>query len=74
MYLCGGGLVNLIDHKSNGWLVEPGHVRDMAELVNYRLRSDGVVRSKMSQAARNTIARGYSVNNRVTDILAVYGA
>ncbi|WP_447757320.1 glycosyltransferase family 4 protein [Aeromonas veronii] len=69
-----GGLVNLIDHKSNGWLVEPGHVRDMAELVNYWLRSDGVVRSKMSQAARNTIARGYSVNNRVTDILAVYSA
>lgn len=49
-------------------------MRDMAELVNYWLRSDGVVRSKMSQAARNTIARGYSVNNRVTDILAVYGA
>ncbi|CAJ1847944.1 D-inositol-3-phosphate glycosyltransferase [Aeromonas jandaei] len=69
-----GGLVNLIDHKSNGWLVEPGHVRDMAELVNYWLRSDKVIRNRMSLAARNTIARGYSVNNRVTDILAVYGA
>ncbi|MBR7628971.1 MAG: glycosyltransferase family 4 protein [Aeromonas popoffii] len=69
-----GGLVNLIDHKSNGWLVEPGHVRDMAELVNYWLRSDETARSRMSQAARRTIARGYSVNHRVTDILAVYSA
>lgn len=67
-----GGLVQLIDNKSNGWLVEPGHVHDMAELVNYWLRSDEVVRGRMSQAARRTIARGYSVNHRVSDILALY--
>lgn len=69
-----GGLVSLIDNKSNGWLVAPGQVHDMADIVNYWLRSDERVRGAMSRAARQTIARGYSVNHRVSDILAVYTA
>lgn len=69
-----GGLVSLIDNKSNGWLVAPGQVQDMADIVNYWLRSDERVRGAMSRAARQTIARGYSVNHRVSDILAVYTA
>lgn len=68
-----GGLVSLIDHKSNGWLVEPGQVQDMAAIVNYWLSRDEQARGAMSLAARQTIARGYSVNHRVSDILAVYG-
>ncbi|WP_421234273.1 glycosyltransferase family 4 protein [Aeromonas enteropelogenes] len=69
-----GGLVSLIDNKSNGWLVAPGQVHDMADIVNYWLRSDERVRGAMSRAARQTIARGYSVSHRVSDILAVYTA
>lgn len=69
-----GGLVSLIDNKSNGWLVAPGQVHDMADIVNYWLRSDERVRGAMSRAARQTITRGYSVNHRVSDILAVYTA
>lgn len=67
-----GGLVQLIDHKCNGWLVEPGQVQDMAGLVNYWLRSNAGVRGRMGQAARSTIARGYSVKHRVSDIVALY--
>lgn len=69
-----GGLVSLIDHKSNGWLVEPGQVPQMAAIVNYWLGCDGQQRRRMSEAARRTIVRGYSVNHRVSDILAVYRA
>lgn len=69
-----GGLVALIDHKSNGWLVAPDQVQDMANIVNYWLGCGASQRRRMSDAARRTIARGYSVNHRVSDILVVYGA
>ena len=69
-----GGLVSLIDHKCNGWLVAPGQVQEMAAVVNYWLHSDARLRGAMSRAARQTITLGYSVNHRVSDILAVYTA
>ncbi|PJG60780.1 glycosyltransferase family 4 protein [Aeromonas cavernicola] len=69
-----GGLVTLIDHKVNGWLVEPGQVHDMAAIVNYWLRADKQTRLSISQAATRTISRGYSVTHRVNDILAVYSS
>lgn len=67
-----GGIPSLIDHRRNGWLIPPGDRLAMAAQLNYWLSLSAAERLQMGNRARHTVVAGYSVESRMSEILAVY--
>ncbi|HTU93910.1 MAG TPA: glycosyltransferase [Gemmataceae bacterium] len=65
------GIPRLIHDGGNGLLVEPGQIDSLACAIN-RLCDDAALRTRLSQAGRQTIETSYSFEIRMRKIRALY--
>lgn len=66
-----GGLKELVLHKENGWLVEPGDVNKIVEYVN-RLDQDPTTSRRMGQMGRDMVQNHYQWHHIASQTLAFY--
>ena len=66
-----GGVPDVIDHGTTGFIVSPGDAAPVAAAV-LRLLDDAELRRKMSAAARERALRLYGAERLVADIAALY--
>lgn len=68
-----GLLPEVVRDGVNGWLVRPGNVAAAARLVNRWEGMDDSERRALSDAARRTIAGGFSTQTALPRLLTAYG-
>ena len=66
-----GGVPELVDHRVNGFLVEPKNPEDMAERL-LELNFDSELRARMGAAARQKVLDKYTAGNVVCQYTDVY--
>jgi glycosyltransferase involved in cell wall biosynthesis len=62
-----GGLRELVRDGVNGFLVEPGNPRMIAERLSLLIR-DRNLRERMGKAARDTVFSEYAIENRIKEL------
>lgn len=66
-----GGVPELIDHRINGILVEPGNVEQLTETIT-DITNDAQMRQKIGAAARRKIASRFSLDAMIESLTAIY--
>jgi glycosyltransferase involved in cell wall biosynthesis len=66
-----GAIPEIVDDERNGLLVPPNDERALAEAIE-RLRADAVLRRRLGQAARDTIAERFDITRNVTQRLTLF--
>lgn len=66
-----GGVVEIIKHNVDGWLVKPGDDRELAEAILH-LAHDAELRTRLGQAGRRRVAQDFGVDNHVRQIEQIY--
>jgi len=66
-----GGILDLVDHKYNGYLAEPYNVNDIVYGIEYILLNQ-VNLYQLSQNARNKIMKSFDINITVKKYLELY--
>lgn len=66
-----GGIVSLVAHGDNGFLVPPG-AAEPAAAIAARLARDSALRARIGQAARQTILARFTLERMVTDTEQVF--
>lgn len=66
-----GGVPEMITHEVNGLLIEPGDIAGLAAAID-RLMSDAGLRARLGNAARETIAKRFSLNTAFERLLEIY--
>lgn len=66
-----GAMASIVDHGENGWLVEPGNARDLANAINL-LYWDGHRCETLGKNGKEKAERLYSENEIYSDLMAIY--
>ena len=69
-----GALPDVVDHDTSGWLIEPEDLCEADTAIKTWAALTPARQSKIRQTCRDTVARDYSVDARLGDILDVYQA
>jgi len=67
----GQGIDEVIQHGVNGWLVDPGNLKELSESLARLLRENGL-RRRLGEAARQTVVHGYTLEHQAARLTAVY--
>ena len=67
----GQGIVEVIQHGVNGWLVSPGDVNDLAGGLSLLLQS-AHLRQQLGRAARQTVLRSLTFAHQAEQLAAIY--
>lgn len=67
-----GGIPQVVQHDENGWLVQPGHIDDLAAALRTLLKNGGT-RSRLAAAARTTIEAHYTLDRALARLAEIYG-
>ena len=67
-----GGIPQVVVHEVNGLLVTPGDIDGLATAVT-RLLGDTDLRTRVGTAARTTVVSGFSLNEALAKLSAIYG-
>jgi teichuronic acid biosynthesis glycosyltransferase TuaC len=65
------GIEDIIQHRQNGWLVDPDDLNDMANALS-ALLFDVDLRRQMGTAARRTILRGHTLAHQAAQLAQLY--
>jgi len=66
-----GGVPEIVTHEHDGLLVPPGDVGALAAAIA-RLTNDPQLRQRLGRAARDTVARRFSLDSAVERLLGIY--
>ena len=67
-----GSLPELIEPDENGWLVEPGHIKAMSQLVQQWYHLPDSTKERMTRHCVDTIKQGYSYQTVIPALLEQY--
>lgn len=67
----GQGIDEVIQHRVNGWLVEPDNLKELTESLAVLLQERDV-RRRLGDAARQTILQGYTLEHQAVRLTALY--
>jgi glycosyltransferase involved in cell wall biosynthesis len=67
-----GGVPEIVTHGLDGLLVPPGDIDALAAAIT-RLTSDPELRARLGRAARETVAKRFSLDSAVEQLLGIYG-
>ncbi len=67
-----GGVPEIVTHERDGLLVPSGDIDALAAAIT-RLTSDPELRERLGRAARETVARRFSLDAAVEQLLGIYG-
>ena len=67
----GQGIDEVIQHGVNGWLVDPGNLKELSESFALLLQQNGL-RWRLGEAARQTAVHGYTLEHQAVRLTAVY--
>ena len=67
-----GGIPQVVTHEMNGWLVEPGHIDELAAALSVLLEHP-TTRSRLGKAARSTIEAHYTLDRALQRLGEFYG-
>lgn len=67
----GQGIEEVIRHRENGWLIEPGNLDDLATSIR-TLLTDPHERERLGAAARRTILDGFTLEHQAQRLAAIY--
>jgi glycosyltransferase involved in cell wall biosynthesis len=67
----GQGIDEIIHHRRNGWLVEPGNLPELINALSILLR-DQLLRRRIGEAARRTILRDLTLTHQATELSVLY--
>ena len=67
----GQGIDEIIHHRRNGWLIEPGNLPELIAALSILLR-DQLLRRRIGDAARRTILRDLTSTHQATELSALY--
>jgi len=67
----GQGIGEVIRHGSNGWLVEPDNVEQLAASLS-TLLGNSMLRKYIGQQARQTILNGFTLHHQAEALLNIY--
>lgn len=67
----GQGIDEVIVHQKNGWLVDPGDERQLADAIS-TLLCNADLQSQIGANARHTILEGYSLHHHAAGLAQVY--
>jgi glycosyltransferase involved in cell wall biosynthesis len=65
-----GGMIDMINHRVDGLLVEPGHVEELRQALD-AVASDAVLRDRLGAAAAVTVKK-YAASTVVARIESIY--
>jgi glycosyltransferase involved in cell wall biosynthesis len=66
-----GGMLDVVEHGVNGWLVEAGDVAGLSKVI-VRLLADGELRRELGKNGRQTILTQFTPERELTANLALY--
>jgi teichuronic acid biosynthesis glycosyltransferase TuaC len=67
----GQGIEEIIQHGSNGWLIDPGNLEELTAALSTLLQNLQL-RRQIGDAARRTILRSFTSAHQATQLAAVY--
>jgi glycosyltransferase involved in cell wall biosynthesis len=67
----GQGIEEVIRHRENGWLIEPGNLDDLVAAIR-TLLADPHERERLGAAARRTILDGFNLEHQAQRLAAIY--
>lgn len=67
----GQGIAEIIQHATNGWLVEPDDLQGLIDGLSVLLQ-DTQLRSQLGKAARHTILQGLTLTHQATQLARLY--
>jgi glycosyltransferase involved in cell wall biosynthesis len=67
----GQGIEEVIRHRENGWLIEPGNLDDLIIAIR-ALLSDPDLRQRLGSAARRTILYGFTLEHQAKRLTSIY--
>jgi glycosyltransferase involved in cell wall biosynthesis len=67
-----GGIPQLVKHDENGWLIQPGHIDELAAALRSLLASPGA-RARLGTAARTTIQNNFTLDRALERLGELYG-
>jgi teichuronic acid biosynthesis glycosyltransferase TuaC len=67
----GQGIEEIIEHGANGWLVNPGDVKDLAHAFS-ELLPNPMLRNEIGNAARRTILQGFTLAHQAERLARIY--
>jgi glycosyltransferase involved in cell wall biosynthesis len=67
----GQGIDEIIQHGSNGWLVEPNNLQELIAGLDALLKNLQL-RRQIGEAARRTILQGFTSTHQATQLAALY--
>jgi teichuronic acid biosynthesis glycosyltransferase TuaC len=67
----GQGIDEIIQHRSNGWLVRPDNLRELTDAL-FGLLKDTELRGQLGDAARQTILQGFTLARQAEQLDRLY--
>jgi glycosyltransferase involved in cell wall biosynthesis len=67
----GQGIDEVIRHRENGWLIEPGNLDELVAAIR-ALLGDPELRQRLGSAGRHTILDGFTLAHQAQELTAVY--
>jgi glycosyltransferase involved in cell wall biosynthesis len=67
----GQGIEEVIRHRENGWLTEPGNLDDVVAAIR-TLLSDLDLRQRLGSAGRRTVLDGFTLEHQAEHLSAIY--
>jgi teichuronic acid biosynthesis glycosyltransferase TuaC len=67
----GQGIEEVIQHGRNGWLIEPGDLQGLTDVL-LRLLQNAQLRRQMGEAARHTILQSFTLAHQASRLHSVY--
>jgi len=65
------GIDEIIQHESNGWLIEPGNLQELITALTVLL-SNSQLRRQLGEAARRTVLQGLSLSDQAAQLMVLY--
>jgi teichuronic acid biosynthesis glycosyltransferase TuaC len=65
------GIDEIIQHESNGWLIEPGNLQELITALTVLL-SNSQLRRQLGEAARRTVLQGLTLSDQAAQLMVLY--
>jgi glycosyltransferase involved in cell wall biosynthesis len=67
----GQGIAEIIEHRSNGWLVSPDNLQELTQAL-LALLQDAELRERLGDAGRQTVLQGFTLAHQAEQLARLY--